>query len=116
MNQHQFSNEEVVLNQDVKLGAASFVHTFGDVNEPSIKCTAGVAVLDVIANVIGGQFRDLRVDLISAEVVILDVPGQHGGVTFVGVAGASLGGGGATDDGLHLDVFHRLRFHVPILA
>ena len=74
VNQHQFTDQEVVLNEDVKLRSAAFVNTFSDVDEPSVEFTAGVAGFDVVADVIGGQLRDLGVDFVPAEIVVLDVP------------------------------------------
>ena len=43
-------------------------------DEPSVKFTAGVAGFDVVADVIGGQLRNLGVDFVPAEVIVLDVP------------------------------------------
>ena len=73
VDQHQFADQQVVLDQDVKFGPASLVNTFGDVNEPCIQLTASVACFDVVADVIRGQLRHLGVNLIPAEIVILDV-------------------------------------------
>ena len=116
VNQHQFAHEQVVVDENVKLSTARFVHAFGNVDEPRIEGTACVPVLDVVPDVIRGQFRDLGVNLVPSEVVVLNVSRQHRRVTLVRVARASLRSGGSTDDGFHLDVFHRLRFHVPVRA
>ena len=74
VNEDQFAHEQVVLHEDVKLRAALFVHTLSDVNEPSVQLAAGVSCLDVVADIIGGQFGDFGVDFVPAEVIILDVP------------------------------------------
>ena len=73
VNQHQFTDQQVVLNQNVKFGTASLVNAFGDVNEPCVQFTARIACFDVVADVIRGQLRHLGVNLIPAEIVILDV-------------------------------------------
>ena len=73
MNQHQFTDQQVVLDQNVKFGPASLVNPFGDVNEPCVQFTASVACFDVVADVIRGQLRHLGMNLVPAEVVILDV-------------------------------------------
>ena len=49
VNQDQFANKQVVLNQDVEFGSTAFINTFSDVNEPRIKFAARVAVFDVVA-------------------------------------------------------------------
>ena len=74
VNEDQFAHEQVVLHEDVEFCTALFVHALGDVNEPSVKLAAGVSCLDVVADIIGGQFGDFGVDFVPAEVVILDVP------------------------------------------
>ena len=74
VNEDQFAHEQVVLNEDVKFRTALFVHALSDVNEPSVKLTAGVSSFDVVADIIGGQFGDFGVDFVPAKVVVLDVP------------------------------------------
>ena len=114
MNQHQLSDQQVVLNEDIKFCSTAFINTLCDVNEPCIEFTAGVSSFDVITDVIAGEFGDLGVDFIPTEVVILDVSGEDGCVTVVGIGGAALRSRGSSNDGLHFDVLHRLRFHVPV--
>ena len=114
VNQHQFADKQVVLHEDVEFCTAAFIHAFCDVNEPRVQFAAGVSRLDVVAHVVGRQFGDLGVNFVSSEVVILDVSGEDGSVAVIRVAWTSLGGGGTTDEGLHLDVLHGLRFHVPV--
>ena len=114
MDQDQFSDEEVVLDENIKFSTASFIHTFGDVDEPCIQFAAAVSGLDVVADIIRGQLGDLGVDFIPLEVVIFDVSCENGCITVIGVAGATLGSSCASDNGFHFDVFHRLGLHVPV--
>ena len=114
VDQHQFTDQEVVLNEDVKFRPASLIDAFCNVNEPRVQLTTGVTCFDVVADVIRGEFRHLGVNLVPFEIVVFDVSCKHGGVAVIGVAGSALGSSGPADQGFHFDVLHGLRFHVPV--
>ena len=75
MNENKFTNQQIILYEDVKLGPTAFVNAFSDVDKPSIQFFAGISVLDVISNVIRCEFSDLGMDFISLEIVVLNVTG-----------------------------------------
>ena len=114
VDEDQLSDQEIVGHEDIEFGSAGFVHALAEVKEPRVQFLAGVAGLDVVPNVIRFEFRDLGVDLVSAEVPILDVARQHAGVGVVGVGRCALGGGGPADDHLGFDVLHGGEFEVEV--
>ena len=114
MNQHKFSDEEVILHKDVKFSTTAFIHAFCDVNKPRIKFSASISSFDVVADVIRGKFRNFGVNFIPAKIVIFDIAGKNGCVTVVRIAWAALCCRCTSNDGFHFDVFHGLRFHVPV--
>ena len=52
VDEHQFTDEQVVLHENVKLSTTALINALGDVDEPSVKFSAGISRLDVVTDII----------------------------------------------------------------
>ena len=69
MHNHDFPNEEIILDEYVKFGPARLVYAFSEMEEPCVQGTRRVAGLYVVAQVIRFKFCDFGVNGIFVEIV-----------------------------------------------
>ena len=75
MNDDYLLYEQVILDQDIKLRSTWLIDALCQMYEPCIQIAIWVALLDVIALIVGINLCHLSVDLVLSEVVVLDISG-----------------------------------------